>query len=42
MENDGLSTLNGTIEVRIDAPVKISCVKVFDRVKDGSGGGKLL
>ncbi|XP_055586632.1 uncharacterized protein LOC129739234 [Uranotaenia lowii] len=38
IENSGPSTLNGTLEIYIDSPVNISCVRAIDQIQDGSGG----
>ncbi|XP_053681873.1 uncharacterized protein LOC128732614 [Sabethes cyaneus] len=38
IENSGPSTLNGTLEIYIDAPVNITCVRAIDQIRDGSGG----
>ncbi|XP_058443202.1 uncharacterized protein LOC131425380 [Malaya genurostris] len=38
IENSGPSTLNGTLEIYIDAPVNITCVKAIDQIQDGTGG----
>ncbi|XP_062540875.1 uncharacterized protein LOC134208927 [Armigeres subalbatus] len=37
IENSGPSTLNGTLEIYIDAPVNITCVRAIDQIKDGFG-----
>ncbi|XP_055616799.1 uncharacterized protein LOC129762514 [Toxorhynchites rutilus septentrionalis] len=38
IENSGPSILNGTLEIYIDAPVNITCVRVVDQIQDGTGG----
>ncbi|KAL1396515.1 hypothetical protein pipiens_010481 [Culex pipiens pipiens] len=38
IENSGPSTLNGTLEIYIDAPLNITCVRVIDQIRDGTGG----
>ncbi|XP_058824924.1 uncharacterized protein LOC131685305 [Topomyia yanbarensis] len=38
IENSGPSTLNGTLEIYIDAPVNITCVRAVDQIQDGTGG----
>ncbi|XP_055546531.1 uncharacterized protein LOC129730919 [Wyeomyia smithii] len=38
IENSGPSILNGTLEIYIDAPVNITCVRAIDQIRDGSGG----
>jgi len=38
VENSGLSTLNGTLEIYIGAPIAITCVKVEDQISNGTGG----
>ncbi|KAJ6632686.1 hypothetical protein Bhyg_16624, partial [Pseudolycoriella hygida] len=37
VENSGPSTLNGTLEIYINSPIVITCVKVEDQITDGTG-----
>lgn len=38
LQNGGKSIVNGTLEIYIDAPVRISCILIVDQVTDGTGG----
>lgn len=38
LQNGGKSIVNGTLEIYIDAPLRISCILIIDQVTDGTGG----
>lgn len=38
LQNGGPSTVNGTLEIYINSPLRMSCILVIDQVTDGTGG----
>lgn len=38
LQNGGQSIVNGTLEIYIDSPLRISCILIVDQVTDGTGG----